>query len=931
MNMALHTHTPALVVYDPRRLAVRSTAFCRSELDQPADERVTRQTYDPAGRLVSQRDPRLSADNLRTTFSLSGRALLSESVDAGWRLGLSGEAGQAVEGWDSRGTQRQIEYDAVLRPLAITEQGLVSERFGYGGPDRFEQNQCGRLIRHDDTAGTRYSPDYGVLGSELTEVRLFLQAVESSDWPLDEAERDSLLESNRLNTQWVFNALGETLWQTDALENTQIFKQTVAGQLKSVDVKPAAAAHPQTLVSDIRYNAFDQVEQETAGNGVVSYSLYDPQDGRLLEIRAGSPALQHLIHTYDPVGNILQIEDAAQPIHFFANQRVEPINRYRYDTLYQLIEATGREVSNGANHGPALPGLQPLPTDPNRVANYNQSYDYDAAGNLLQMRHVGAQSFTRTMRVAPDSNRSLPEGEVDVDFDAAFDANGNLLQLVRGQTLEWDLRNQLQQITSITRANAGSDNERYIYDSQGQRCRKINSTQTSSRTLNNEVRYLPGLEIRTSADGEVLHVINAQAGRSNVRVLHWQAGLPRGIANDQIRYSLSDHLGSSTLELDQQGNLISQESYYPFGGTSWWAARSAVEAKYKTVRYSGKERDPSGLYYYGFRYYAPWLQRWISPDPAGDIDGLNLFCFSRNAPTVWIDPSGSSPFNFNDVEDALSKEGDPVQAKGLEGIGRLDLTFGSSLAIALSSSRKGLMFAHETITQLMPPSAPQADREKLLSYYRAPFEASPQTDIQILKMASQSIGTLSSSLQTWDSARMVGMREDRTSKKVAWQYPDDPEHYLFMRAGPFHEAPHRAAWDIIHEASHMFLNTADLWYINTPSATAAQAVGPASYSGRVEILAQAQRGQGRYTNFIWDGPDAANFDSSLFSENPLERTRIMLSNADSISLAVSLINQQFNGPMAGLTVLDDESSSIPALDLAIAKPLQHVERRRFSI
>ncbi|EGH49324.1 insecticidal toxin protein, partial [Pseudomonas syringae pv. pisi str. 1704B] len=51
--------------------------------------------------------------------------------------------------------------------------------------------------------------------------------------------------------------------------------------------------------------------------------------------------------------------------------------------------------------------------------------------------------------------------------------------------------------------------------------------------------------------------------------------------------------------------------------TAWWAARSAVEAKYKTVRYSGKERDTSGLYYYGLRYYAPWLQRWINPDPAG--------------------------------------------------------------------------------------------------------------------------------------------------------------------------------------------------------------------------------------------------------------------------------------------------------------------------
>jgi insecticidal toxin complex protein TccC len=129
-----------------------------------------------------------------------------------------------------------------------------------------------------------------------------------------------------------------------------------------------------------------------------------------------------------------------------------------------------------------------------------------------------------------------------------------------------------------------------------------------------------------------------------VRVLHWQAGQPAGVANDQLRYSLDDHLGSSTLELDTQGGLISQERYYPFGGTAWWAARSAIEAKYKTIRYSGKERDASGLYYYGFRYYAPWLQRWLNPD-SQTLDGLNLYAMVRNSPMNRIDPDGANSWN----------------------------------------------------------------------------------------------------------------------------------------------------------------------------------------------------------------------------------------------------------------------------------------------
>ncbi|RMN90576.1 RHS repeat protein, partial [Pseudomonas syringae group genomosp. 3] len=313
----------------------------------------------------------------------------------------------------------------------------------------------------------------------------------------------------------------------------------------------------------------------------------------------------------DPVGNILLVNDTSQPDRYCNNQLIEPISRFEYDTLYQLIEATGREVRNGASHGPALPGLQPIPTlDPCQVSNYRQNYSYDAAGNLLQMRHEGAHNFTRNMHVAPDSNRSLPDDDGDVDFATSFDANGNLLQLVRGQVMGWNARNQLALVTLLQRKDAASDEERYVYDGQGQRCRKISTAQASGRLLINEVRYLPGLEIRTTADGETLHVVTAQAGRNSVRVLHWEAGKPGAVENDQVRYSLGDHLGSSTLELDQQGGLISQESYYPFGGTAWWAARSAVEAKYKAVRYSGKERDASGLYYYGFRYYAPWLQRW---------------------------------------------------------------------------------------------------------------------------------------------------------------------------------------------------------------------------------------------------------------------------------------------------------------------------------
>ncbi|KTB85779.1 RHS repeat domain-containing protein [Pseudomonas syringae] len=685
MNSIMHTNTPQLAVSDSRALPVRSVQFYRGADDQPVEARVTQQYFDKAGRLIASRDPRFASRlkygvcapvNLMQIVSLSGALLLSKSVDSGWRVSLNGEAGQLVDGWDGRDNPRQIEYDAQLRPLAINESGRMTERFTYGGPATAERNQCNQLIRHDDTAGSRLLQDYGLSGGVLSEERCFLQSPDRPDWPLAEPDRDALLEPVGLQTRRAFNAQGEALAQTDANGNVQRFSYGAAGQLHAVELTLTNTEQPQTLVSAIDYDAFNQVEQETAGNGVVSRYVYDLQDGRLIELSALSAdgsVLQKLNYSYDPAGNVLLINDASQPDRYCGNQRIEPINRYCYDTLYQLIEATGREVRNGASHGPALPGLQPLPTlDPCQVSNYRQHYSYDRAGNLLQMRHEGAHNFTRNMHVAPDSNRSLPDDDEDVDFATSFDPNGNLLQLVRGQVMGWDARNQLQHIITVQREDGSNDDERYVYDGQGQRCRKISTAQASGRTLSNEVRYLPGLEIRTTASGEILHVVIAQADRNNVRVLHWEAGKPDAIANDQVRYSLGDHLGSSTLELDQQGGLISQESYYPFGGTAWWAARSAVDAKYKTVRYSGKERDASGLYYYGFRYYAPWLQRWINPDPAGAVDGLNLYAMVGNSPLRNKDIAGLQHRPYQGFQDAYeqqaSSSGLTLIARGRENI-----------------------------------------------------------------------------------------------------------------------------------------------------------------------------------------------------------------------------------------------------------------------
>ncbi|EGH49036.1 insecticidal toxin complex protein, partial [Pseudomonas syringae pv. pisi str. 1704B] len=64
-------------------------------------------------------------------------------------------------------------------------------------------------------------------------------------------------------------------------------------------------------------------------------------------------------------------------------------------TIYQLIQATGREGKK-VNRGPVFPSFQ-CPLDPTQLANYTQTYRYDASGNLLQLTHTGTQSHSRTL------------------------------------------------------------------------------------------------------------------------------------------------------------------------------------------------------------------------------------------------------------------------------------------------------------------------------------------------------------------------------------------------------------------------------------------------------------------------------------------------------------------------------------------------------
>lgn len=666
MSDSVHRNTPSLAAVDPRGLIVRHIDYHRAHAEDEPQVRIHRQVFGRTGLMIEQWDPRLlqlsrsqpdAAPNQRTVYSLGGHALRTDSVDAGWRLTLMSQAGHVLEEWDGRGAHQAHHYDHCLRPVAVFEQAagdaqaLCVERLAYASssPEEAARNRCGRVIRHDDGGGALFHEVYGLHAQVVQQTRRFRQAGVALDWPQPDAQRELRLEPEKYQTLVGFNALGERLDHTDAKGNRFDYAYGIDGQPSSIHVTPRGGVRKQVL-GERRYNAEGQVLGERAGNGVVRAMHYRAFDGRLQQMTACLPTpsgavLQDLRYDYDGVGNVVRIDDLAQPTQWSSNTRISSTSVYEYDTLSQLIKATGRETA-GNTAGPALPARVAFgSTDDSVWRRYTQRFSYDAAGNVLALHHVPSSGtgFTRQMSVAAGSNHFLPraEGKTAPGLGQGFDRNGNLQALAGDHSMGWDVRNQLVRFTQVRREGGNDDEEHYAYDATGQRLLKRRVSHARGVVHTAEVRYLPGLEIRhDSATGEQLNVLNLDAGTTTVRVLLWDRR-PSGTGGDtQIRYGLSDHLGSSSLELGEQAQLLSQESYYPYGGTAWWAAKSASEASYRFIRYSGKERDVSGLSYYGFRYYAPWLCRWINPDPTGDADGLNLYAMVGGNPVTRVDAQG---------------------------------------------------------------------------------------------------------------------------------------------------------------------------------------------------------------------------------------------------------------------------------------------------
>ena len=703
---AAHAHSPSVRHMDPL-----GRPFLAIENNLLAGSYETRTALDIQGNTLSVTDPRGNVAILQA-FSLEKRSLSSVSVDAGLRLMLPDVAGTSTRSFDGRGFASETIYDRLRRPshIYVVAPGgarILAERIVYGeaaAGGGSANNLRGRKVLHYDSAGELSQPTYDFKGNLTTATRRLAVAFQQTpDWSVladltDPAalqasaqpllEADSALATNTFTTSTVFDALNRATRVTAPDKSIVVPAYDPANRLARLEINLRGATSPTPFVTRIDYNARGQRVRTDHGNGASTLYAYDPLTfllARQTTTRASDGAkLQDFAPTYDPVHNIVEIDDDADASLFFRG--TTPVGgggQYEYDAIYRLVSATGREHPGqqlvDPNDSPFA--SLPHPNDTQALRAYAETYEYDPAGNIKQMLHQqllpqgGSTGWRRQYEYEAGSNRLLhtsAPGDLDggpLHAAYAHDANGNMSQMPHLSNITWDHANRMQS------AGLGGGTSFYTYAAGGMRVRRV--VQRDGVATQERIYVGGGYEVFRQRNGtaveeerQTLHVLDGARRIALVETRTVDVSVQVETPAPRTRYQLNGHLESCLVELDEHGALISYEEYFPYGATSFHSVDGSLDVSAKRYRYTGKERDDeTGLSYHGARYYAGWLGRWTAADPAGAVDGPNLYRYSRNNPTTLIDPAGTDPYSslspfgakegLDKIDDVVAREASP--------------------------------------------------------------------------------------------------------------------------------------------------------------------------------------------------------------------------------------------------------------------------------
>lgn len=432
------------------------------------------------------------------------------------------------------------------------------------------------------------------------------------------------------NRKTIHSATGKTT-QTEVYG----YSYDHAGRLKETSHKLNNGSS-QRLISN-NYDRLGKLELQKKGN--VGHGITYTYNIRSWIKSISSPLFKQTLYYNEPLimpnstpsysGNISAVEWAK------GSEKTRRYN-YFYDGLSQLLETYYFNEEYYENYN---------------YIDYSTYYDYDLNGNVTLMSRWGPASDYLTLEYKGNQLIKADDGDPDVplatsaDFkdysnatiEYAYNKNGAMTKdLNKGiSDIQYNSLNLPRQM-DIKSPVAEARNE-YTYSTGGQKLKvvqKWNPNFSTTPIIGSGIN-VSSLSMTKTTD----YVGNKVYENGSLKRILINGGY---IENGTYYFYLTDHLGNNRMVINQSGQVIQKNDYYPFGMA--FAEGTVTERGKQPYKFGNKELDQMhGLNQYDIeaRYYDSAIGRFTTIDPMAEkYYSWSPYVYVTNNPIKYIDPDG---------------------------------------------------------------------------------------------------------------------------------------------------------------------------------------------------------------------------------------------------------------------------------------------------
>ena len=568
--------------------------------------------YDVLDRLTSVTAP--GGANTTIAYDVAGRKKSMSDPDMGvWSYSYDA-AGNLRTQTDANGAKLCFYYDDLNR---------LTHKYASSGACSSTAPADSQVIAHFYYDGAYPSgqqapaPVGKVIGKRTAQLWHEGATFNWSVYSYDDARGRLSREQTRIDSKWY-----TTNYAYDAMDRVKTLKypkdvvnvrETVTFNYDAGGVNHISGSN--VYVQNITHTPLGQMDALTLGSNLrtIDYIYNTTTDQRLKQIKSSVSSEFDRTYTYDAVGNVTKITDAAFPTGTSGSWSVSTETQtYGYDELNRILTYTA-----------------------SGVLSKSYTYEYHPNGNFSKYRSYTGLAFKEQddIKCGPDSDYpDTPHALVSYASEYyCYDKNGNQVKRILG-TDTWLVDYTAENKVERVRKN-GATKAKYFYNGDGDRVKSV---------VGNVTTYYIGNLYERSVGGD------CHNGGSCDTKYYYASGKLVSLRRQNyaqsngLRYIFEDHLNSTSLVIDSGGAKLYADYFTPFGG---YLRKWTNTVRQTDYRFTGQRHESDiKLYDYRARFYDNRRGRFIQPDTIvpnpGAPQSLNRYSYAGNNPLRYTDPSG---------------------------------------------------------------------------------------------------------------------------------------------------------------------------------------------------------------------------------------------------------------------------------------------------